>query len=172
MKSTACVCILKLQASESRFKLFCSYILIMAKLPAKRKLCWLVFYGITLTKKIKRKNFTRVWWINIYWKNYCSYYFWNKEEADYHNAKTKKRQVTISKQRRDRMLNVLLLLFQKIIELSLIIKLVIRLSLSICRFGWWLMLYWTDLLLLNHWIWLYKTWSIIKVSEFLQLQRR
>ena len=30
------------------------------------------------------------------------------------------------------------------------------------------MLYWTDLLLLNHWIWLYKKWSIIKVSEVLQ----
>ena len=165
MKSTACVCILKLQASESRFKLFCSYILIMKVVLT----CVLRYY---IDKKNKKKNFTRVWWINIYWKNYCSYYFWNKEEADYHNAKTKKRQVTISKQRRDRMLNVLLLLFQKIIELSLIIKLVIRLSLSICRFGWWLMLYWTDLLLLNHWIWLYKTWSIIKVSEFLQLQRR
>ena len=39
MKSTACVRILKLQANESRFKLFCSCILIMAKLQTKRKLC-------------------------------------------------------------------------------------------------------------------------------------
>ena len=167
MKSTACVCILKLQASESRFRLFCSYILIMAKFPAKRKLCWLVFYGITLTKKIKRKNFTRVWWINIYWKNYCSYYFWNKEEADYHHAETKKkRKITIAKQRRGRMLNVLLLLFQKIIKLLLIIKLIITANLS-----FWLVACYIEPIyyyILNHWIWLYKTWSVIKVSEFLQ----
>ena len=31
------------------------------------------------------------------------------------------------------------------------------------------LLYWTNLLLLNHWVWLYKTWSIIKVSEFLHI---
>ena len=39
MKSTACVRILKLQASESHLKLFCSGILIMAKFQAKRELC-------------------------------------------------------------------------------------------------------------------------------------
>ena len=39
MKSTVCVCILKLKPSDSRFKLFYSCILIMAKPQAKRKMC-------------------------------------------------------------------------------------------------------------------------------------
>ena len=40
-----------------------------------------------------------------------------KKEADYHHVETKeKMQITVAKQRRGRMLNLLLLLFQKIIK--------------------------------------------------------
>ena len=103
MKSTACVRILKLQVRDSRFKLFCSCILIMGKLQANRKLCqkesWLVFYGITLIKNNNNKLYSCL--MDKYLLKELLRLLFLKQ---------------ICKTKKSRMLNVLLLLFQKIIK--------------------------------------------------------
>ena len=74
-------------------------------------------------------------WVAIFIETLLQLLFLKQRRAyDYNHAETKKKsQITIAKQRRGRMLNVLLLLFQKIIKQT------ITVNLSLC--GWWLMLY-------------------------------